>query len=531
MLRNMLCNFFKKVDFLSQPITLFYHGYPSHPSDFSGFLSIITVAIILSFSIYHLIHLFNREKETPKSTTFTYFIEDAPSLPLNASSLFHFISLKSLKNRDYEGFDFSYLNIIGRYKDVSNYESDKNISNYDHWLYGLCNENDIIGIEDIATQNFLTNSACIRKYFDSNKKIYYDTNDPNFKWPSLSHGTFHPENIYYSIIIKSCEQNILKAVFNDKLICKEVNEFEISSILVHLNFIEEYIDISKYNNPVGKFFYRIENKLDDENYKINHLMFNPSAMRSNNGYIFNKKEEYCSHFYDKTDVFTYEKKNDIYMGYTFYLSNRMRFYERTYQTILDILSVIGGISTALNTIMVLISNIYHPFRELLDFNYLLNLFSINTNDIDCTIRKNIIIKKLKQVEKIKKHSKVFPKPSEIEDMLKKVKKENKVEEEKGEKETVSNQTLNTEKSEENKIQNNNNNPNTNEKLENKDEKEKTATIFNFWDYLIYKIIFCKKNNDLKLFENFRKQIISVEHLIENYLRMKNLLKSENSLQK
>ena len=118
-------------------------------------------------------------------------------------------------------------------------------------------------------------------------------------------------------------------------------------------------------------------------------------------------------------------------------------------------------------------------------------------------------------------------------MLKKLKKENKVEEEKGEKETVSNQTLNTEKSEENKIQNNNNNPNTNEKLENKDEKEKTATIFNFWDYLIYKIIFCKKNNniDLELFENFRKHIISVEHLIENYLRMKNLLKSENSLQK
>ena len=167
---KMVRTFLEQVDFLSQPITLFYQGYPSHPSGFSGILSIITVAIILSFSIYHLIHLFNREKETPKSATFTYFIEDAPSTPLNASSLFHFISLKSLKNRDYEGFDFTYLNIIGIYKDVSNYESDKNISNYDHWLYGLCNENDINGIEDIATQNFLTNSACIRNNFDSNKK-------------------------------------------------------------------------------------------------------------------------------------------------------------------------------------------------------------------------------------------------------------------------------------------------------------------------------------------------------------------------
>lgn len=217
----------KKIDFLSQPITLFYQGFPNHPSCISGVLSIITFAAIFSFSIYHLIHLFNREKETPKSTTFTYFIEDAKSLPLNASSLFHFISLKSLKNKDYEGFDFSYFNIIGIYKDISNYEGDKNISNYDHWLYGFCNENDIKGIEDIATQDFLTNSACVRKYFDSKYKNYYDTNDPNFKWPSLSLGTFHPQNIYYSIIIKNCDENILNKIFNKEKSFKEIDEIYI----------------------------------------------------------------------------------------------------------------------------------------------------------------------------------------------------------------------------------------------------------------------------------------------------------------
>ena len=167
-----------------------------------------------------------------------------------------------------------------------------------------------------------------------------------------------------------------------------------SSILVHLNFIEEYVDISKYNNPIGKYFYRIENKLDNNQYKINHLLFNPSVMISNNGYIFNKKEEYYSHFYDKTDVFSFERKSDIYMGYTFYLSNRMRYYERTYQTIQDILSVIGGISSVLNTIMIIINNFFNQYKTLLDFNYLLNVFSINTNDIKFSIRKNIINKKI-----------------------------------------------------------------------------------------------------------------------------------------
>ena len=168
--------------------------------------------------------------------------------------------------------------------------------------------------------------------------------------------TFNPKNNYYSIIIKICDQNIIKNVFNNKFICNDINELDMSSILVHLNFIEEYVDISKYNNPIGKYFYRIENKLDNNQYKINHLLFNPSVMISNNGYIFNKKEEYYSHFYDKTDVFSFERKSDIYMGYTFYLINRMRYYERTYQTIQDILSVIGGISSALNTIMIIINN-------------------------------------------------------------------------------------------------------------------------------------------------------------------------------
>ena len=421
----MIKKLVKRLDFLSQAITLFYQGNPSHPSTFSGILSIITLVSILSFSIYHLIHLFNREKELPKSTTFTYFIEDAPLTPLNSSSLFHFISLKSLKNKDYEGFDFSYFNIIGIYNDVSNYESDKNITNYDHWLYGLCNEDDITNIKDIATQDFFKSSACIRKYFDSNNKIYYDTNNPNFKWPSLSHGTFNPKNIYYSIIIKICDQNIIKNVFNNKFICNDINELDMSSILVHLNFIEEYVDISKYNNPIGKYFYRIENKLDNNQYKINHLLFNPSVMISNNGYIFNKKEEYYSHFYDKTDVFSFERKSDIYMGYTFYLSNRMRYYERTYQTIQDILSVIGGISSALNTIMIIINNFFNQYKTLLDFNYLLNVFSINTNDIKFSIRKNIINKKIEQVEKVKRKSKVFAKPSEIENMLKNIGKEKK----------------------------------------------------------------------------------------------------------
>ena len=358
----------KKIDFLSPPISLYYRGFPSHSSSVSGILTII------GFALYQLTHLFNRDKEIPKSTTFTYFIEDAGTITLDTSSLFHFLSLEDFNNKGVEGFDFSYFNVIGIDNYITNYEIDKNITHYNYWLYGFCNENDIKGIENITTHEFLTESAYIKKYFDSKTQKYYDKSDPNFKWPSLSHGTFHPGNTIYSIIVKSCEKYILNNIFNDDLNCNDINELDFSSKAIHLNFIEQYIDASKYKNPIGKYFFRIENKFDKDNYSVNHLNFNPSIIKSNNGYIFEDVVSKNSFFFDKDDVFTYERKEEIFMAYSFYLNNRIRFYERTYQTVQEVLSIIGGISNFITIVFTIINDFINSYFILIDFNYLLGLF-------------------------------------------------------------------------------------------------------------------------------------------------------------
>ena len=104
---------------------------------------------------------------------------------------------------------------------------------------------------------------------------------------------------------------------------------------------------------------------------------------------------------------------------------------------------------------------------------------------------------------------------------------------------MSNQTLNTEKSENQdlpKVTNDNVNIATNkEKNEEKTKKEikvKTNdnnvddTAFSITNFFIYKITFGKRKKKLKIFDNFRKSIISVEHLMENYLKLNDLLKLE-----
>ena len=54
---------------------------------------------------------------------------------------------------------------------LSVYESNKNLINFDHWLYGLYNnDTDTIGISNLITNPFYNISACIRKYFNSSEK-------------------------------------------------------------------------------------------------------------------------------------------------------------------------------------------------------------------------------------------------------------------------------------------------------------------------------------------------------------------------
>ena len=513
----------EELDFLSPPITLYYRGSSSHTSCISGILSILSLILVIIFSIHEIISLFKRESQTPTSTSFTYFKEDVGIMPLNSSNLFHFISFEDYNNKGTEDFNFSLFNVVGLEDPISTYENNNNLNNYNHWLYGYCNnQSDIKGIEDMVTNKFLTNSACIRKYYDKETGQYYDTNHPNFKWPSINHGTFHPDNTIYSIIIKSCEESFSEILFGDEFTCKDIDNTNIPEMLVHFNFVDEYIDILKYNDPVVKYFYRIENKFDKKHYSVNHLNFNPAKIKSNIGYIFEENKVVDSFFFDRNDVFTYNRIYDIFMGYSLYLNNRITYYERTYKTISEVLTVIGGNLNIFILVMSVVNNFVNSFMVLKDFNCLLNLFSINSEDIDYIIENNILNKKFKVVEEIKRKCCSEKNPTSIEKIIKEEQEKD------AGKETVTDQTLITEKEEnsrEPKI------TSSSTKTIDKEEKEldlnkpANKNVFRFGAYFIYKITFGKKcYENLENYEKLRKEIISVENLMHSYLMNNNLLK-------
>ncbi len=173
--------FIKRLDYISPPVTFYHQGYLSHSSILSGMLSIIAIILIVCLGIYFSLELI--ERQNPKAFSFNSFVDDAGIYPLNASSLFHFISIATFYTSyiNTEGVDFTSFRIIGFETYYEFYLYQGNLSSFDHWLYGKCNNiTDTKGISHLVNYDFFERSACIKKYFSTADQKYYNIEDHNF---------------------------------------------------------------------------------------------------------------------------------------------------------------------------------------------------------------------------------------------------------------------------------------------------------------------------------------------------------------
>ena len=143
--------FSKKLDFLPPEITLYHKGLLYHTSIISIIISILAIYEIILLTIINITRLLNRKKEIPKMSSFICFIEDAGEIPIDSSSLFHFLSIsKNPNNSDDQEFDFRSFRAIRLDIYLEDYLDNQNLSNFDHWLYGPCNnDSDTKGISSL----------------------------------------------------------------------------------------------------------------------------------------------------------------------------------------------------------------------------------------------------------------------------------------------------------------------------------------------------------------------------------------------
>ena len=543
---------FRKLDFLSPGVTFYYKGSLSHSSIFSGILSLILLVCLIIVGIYYSLDII--ERKNPNSYYFQSYVEDAGIYYFNLTSLFHFINImRMIGNSLYNETDFTYFNIIGHQSYINTYLNvDRvGIDKYDHWLYGKCNDKNNYELKDLITYNYFEQSACIKKYYNSTERKYYEIGDPKFSWPKIAHGTFNENNTIYGIYLQKCDNSLIKHILGNDYVCKNDTEIENyfnipGTRVIYLYFVNTYMNVLDYYNPHKKFFFRVEAALVPDSYGVNYLNIKPTLVRSHYGLVLDKIRDDISYTYDRNDVSLVPREGHrLFMGYCFFLKNIIEYNERTYKRIQDIISSFGGVNQALTMAAVFINLLYNKFIVLSDTEKLLNCSII----VEKNIMKKIIKKeKEKEKEKEKKDKKEKKSEKEIKDITDK-KRNNRHHMEIKHTETKkmlnetskiiiedNNSTMDNEftRSTQNIIKNNEKNINTiNNNLNNlkidlniKDTKTKNKHKgkINFLNYIFYKLNCKGKQKSFQIYEDFRIKLISEEHLIRNHLNVYNLLK-------
>ena len=389
--------FFSKIDILSPPITLYYKEKPLHPSIFSGILSILSYILMASYAFYYLLLYYNKKNYT--AFFFNRYVEDAGNFPLNSSSMFTFLQLYDTSQESTViDIDFDSVRFIGLENTIDTYVSNSDLTNYNHWIYGKCNnDTDTEGINHLINFTNYFKGACIRKYYNKNDRKYYETNDINFKWPALTRGCSNTGAGYYGIIAEKCKNDSLRVNLENKF-CKsdyEINEY-MSHVSIKLKLLDYFADVFNYDEPFTKYFYEITSGLFEESYTTNHLNFNPAVMETNTGIIFQKTDKKYAYIFDQNEKITSSARNTgIYIAFYFWMQNTMQYYIRNYQLLEEALSNISGITRIILLVSNIINYIFSRYITLVDSEEL--FFGQNEkNFMERKYNKNIVEKQIKK---------------------------------------------------------------------------------------------------------------------------------------
>ena len=554
--------FLKKCDLLSPPRTLYFKRQPIPSSLFSGILTIISYTIIFSFIIYYaILYIY---KLNPTIYYYTKFTEDAGIFPLNSSSLFHFIRIGNTNTNLNQKIDFEIVRIFGFESSIDTYISNKNLSKYNHWLYGPCNNDDIKNIENLVNKEFPERAACIRHYFNVNEQKYYNLSEPNFKWPAFRRGCSNDNATNYGIVIEKCR--------NDSLQKKCKTHIEIKSYLEHsfaiLYFVDNYAEVLNYKNPYVKHLYKLPNGFFENSFTINNLNFNPSIITTNKGAFINYKYSESSYQFTQNEKTTAEN-TDILVSFYFWMQNSLLNYERNYERLQDLLSDIGGLESFVIFFVNLINSFMidyivlldteelilkldnHNFKEanikqkpsiLKKANEIFNPPKLKKNYIDKSKNNkqqqssffHILLKDKSDISKFKIINNREAKSEPLSNIYFKEKKEINISKKKGAEKW---NRIDNYKQREISIKNDVESKSFNLSLKNRDtskvfetkvqEEEYKPLLkqnFTLYNYIFY-LVACKLNNPkIKYYEIFRKEVISEENLIQNHINIFKLLK-------
>ena len=385
----------RKIDYLSPSITLFFFGRRTHTSKIGGILIICMLTVSLAYISYLLTNFFSHSNVT--SVFYKKFEYEAGYYKFDPSSLFHFFLFFNSLHGDFDAYDPKNIRIFTTFS--MNIYEESDLEKNDHWIFDKCQEGidnknlDKSLFENIENFNY---GACLRYFYNSTIKEYISSDNINFIWPYMEHGSAQKNNIYVSTIVEKCDNNsitqkVLGGCNSNNVINKYLDEHKV----LYFYFKDNLVDPKNYLNPIQSYLYTIASGTGKGiTYVENYLHFSPLKVITNEGILFKDYKTKNTVCFDQNRKGEAENpiNSSILVKYFYVIQNNIQIYEREYNNILTIFSNIGGVLDLIYIIFYGINFLYNKYIILVDTNSLFFRIKKRENRI-CIINLNNKLKK------------------------------------------------------------------------------------------------------------------------------------------
>ena len=364
----------KKIDFLSPKITLFYYGSQRHKSVVGAIMTLL-MAFLSSLYIFYFIYSIITHKMSDFMFYRSYLTDAGLYFFNDTTGIYHFFHLYDIKTNEFGYYNPKYVRIFMSrlYKSYQNNE--ESLSDNDHWVYDSCREgidNKNVNKEAFNEETYFNRGACLRYYFNSNKKQYFPIEDKNnFKYPYLIHGTARKGNLFLETIIEKCDNSsiISKAVgpCGNK---EDIDNYLKTHIGIYLQLLERQVVTGNYYHPVYEYINGISGNLDSKNVPINNINIAPFYINIRTGVFYPNSRKIMTYSLEGNlrTSWNNNENQKILAIFDYWLQNSIHIIKGGYRTFYDILPSIGGIIQLIYYIFYIINYFYNKFIIIHDCN-------------------------------------------------------------------------------------------------------------------------------------------------------------------
>ena len=364
----------KNIDFLSPKITLFYYGSERHKSSVGAIMTLMMI-ILSAIYIFYLISSIIRHKISDFMSYRSYLTDAGLYLFNDTTGIYHYFQLYNLEKNEYGDYNPKFVRIFMSrlYKSYQNNQAI--LSENEHWVYDICREgidNENINKELFNEGTYFYKGACLRYYYNNDKKEYFPIEDKNnFKYPYLIHGSGRIGNLFLETIIEKCDNSsIISKIIGPCGNESEINEYLKTHMGIYLQILEKQVITSNYNNPIYEYIAGVAGSLDSTIVPIHNINLAPFYIEIKTGVVFPKTKKLITYYMETDRKSTWENNGNknILAIFDYWLQNSSQIIKGGYSSIYDILPSIGGIIQLIYYIFYIVNYFYNQYIVIHDCN-------------------------------------------------------------------------------------------------------------------------------------------------------------------